>query len=178
MGYRDKAFLKIKGKYFIEHILDRVNGFADILVVSNNPEKYEKIPVRVVEDEIKGAGPLGGIYTGLFHSTQEEILVISCDTPLLDKKFIEYMGKLKGDYDAVIPLHGGRREPLCALYTREVTERARALLDEKRYKVAGVFSEERTLRLDMEKILSEDEIEESFSNFNYIEEFKEAGGEL
>ncbi len=177
MGYRDKAFLRYGGTSFIDHLLKKVEGFAEVIVVSNNPGEYKDYPVKVVEDRVKGIGPLGGIYTGLFHSTYEEILVISCDTPFQRREFLEYMGGLSGSYNVAIPKHAEGREPLCALYKKSLLEDIEELIEEKSYRIALLFNKNRVEWVDIESMTEGIEIVKGFKNINTPEELREVGGE-
>ncbi len=177
MGYRDKAFLRYEGKPFIQCLLEKLEGFKEIIVVSNRPEEYMDYSVKVVEDEIKGIGPLGGIYTGLLHSTYEEILVVSCDTPFQDREFLNYMGGLSGNYEAALPRHREGREPLCALYRKTLVGDIEKLIDEKSYKIAHLFKKNRVEWIDVESMTKDIEIIKGFKNINTPEELREAGGE-
>ncbi len=177
MGYRDKAFLRYEGLPFIDHLLKKVEGFAEVIVVSNNPGEYRNYPVKVVGDKVKDIGPLGGIYTGLLHSTYEEVLVISCDTPFQRKEFLEYMGGLSGSYDAAIPKHREGREPLCALYKKSLLGDIEKLIEEKSYRIALLFKENMVEWVDIESMTESIEIVKGFKNINTPEELREVGGE-
>lgn len=177
MGYRDKAFLRHNGISFIDHLLKKGEAFAEIIVVSNNPADYRDYSVKVVEDRVKGIGPLGGIYTGLLSSTYEEILVVSCDTPFQRREFLEYMGGLTGSYDIAIPKHNEGREPLCALYKKSLLEDIERLIEEKSYKIALLFNKNKVQWVDVESMTEGIEIKKGFKNINTPEELKEVGGE-
>lgn len=177
MGYRDKAFLRYEGIPFIDHLLKKVESFAEVIVVSNSPGEYTDYPVKVVEDRVKGIGPLGGIYTGLLHSTYEEILVISCDTPFQRQEFLDYMGEFSGSYDAAIPKHTEGREPLCALYNRSLLGDIEELIEEKRYRIALLFEGNIVEWVDIESMTKCIEIKKGFKNINTPEELREVGGE-
>ncbi len=177
MDYRDKAFLRYEGLPFIDHLLKKVEGFAEVIVVSNNPGEYRNYPVKVVGDKVKDIGPLGGIYTGLLHSTYEEVLVISCDTPFQRKEFLEYMGGLSGSYDAAIPKHREGREPLCALYKKSLLGDIEKLIEEKSYRIALLFKENMVEWVDIESMTENIEIVKGFKNINTPEELREVGGE-
>jgi len=178
MGYRDKAFLKYRGRTFIDHLLEGVEGFEEIIVVSNRPEEYREYQVRVVEDVIKGIGPLGGIYTGLLHSSYEEVMVVSCDTPFQNREFLNYMGRLSGTYEIALPRHAEGREPLCALYRRSLVDGIEELIGEKTYRITCLFNKSRMKWIDIEALDKSREIKEGFKNINTPEELKEIGGEV
>lgn len=180
MGHVDKAFLLYKGKSFIQCILEKLDGYEDIIIVSNSPEKYDDVissRVRVVEDKIKGIGPMGGIYTGLINSVYDEILVISCDTPFQDQGFLNYLGEEYGKYQVVLPVHRDGREPLTALYKKSLIGEIEKLISEKRYKIAFLYEKARVKRLDIEVFKEGKTIKNGFRNINTPEELRRAGGE-
>ncbi|MGL4787227.1 MAG: molybdenum cofactor guanylyltransferase, partial [Cetobacterium sp.] len=80
LNYVDKSFLEFKGKPFFEIIIEKLENFSEIIIISNSPEKYLKYNVKVIEDDIKNIGPLGGIFTGLKNALNDECLILSCDT--------------------------------------------------------------------------------------------------
>ena len=100
MGF-DKQQLKIGNKIIAEYIADKLsNDFSQIIVVSNKPHLYENTGLFVVEDEIKGYGPLAGLYTGLTYSKSKFIYLIACDMPNISLEFIRYMkGLVKNNTD-------------------------------------------------------------------------------
>lgn len=177
MGYRDKAFLRYEGISFIDHLLKKLEGFAEVIVVSNNPREYSDYPVKVVEDRVKEIGPLGGIYTGLLNSRYEEILVVSCDTPFQNREFLDYMGGFSGDYEAALPRHREGREPLCALYRKILVGDIEELIEKKNYRITGLFKRSRVEWIDVESMTKGIEIKKGFKNINTPEELREVGGE-
>jgi molybdopterin-guanine dinucleotide biosynthesis protein A len=177
MGNVDKAFLKYRGETFIQHLLGKVKRYDEILIVSNNPEKYKDLDIKVVEDKVKGIGPIGGIYTGLLHSTNDEILILSCDTPFQNKKFLEYMGELSGDYEVALPVHGEGREPLTALYKKSLIGEVEKLIEDKIYKIAFLYDTSVVKRVNIEELSEGIEIKKGFKNINTLEDLREVGGE-
>ena len=64
----DKGFVMYKNKAFIQHIIEAIHPLVDeIIIVSNNPD-YDVFKLKRVNDIIENAGPLAGVYTGLFES--------------------------------------------------------------------------------------------------------------
>jgi molybdopterin-guanine dinucleotide biosynthesis protein A len=74
-----------------------------------------------VPDAIPGAGPLGGIYTGLLAMTRPFGFFVACDMPLLDPAVIRrQLEVLRGsEADAVVPTWDGYWEPLHAAYSQD-----------------------------------------------------------
>ena len=68
-----------------------------------------------VPDDHPGEGPLGGIITALRQSSDDVVMVLACDLPLIDGSTVAaVVAALGPDDDAAAP-HG---EPLCAAYRR------------------------------------------------------------
>jgi len=67
---RDKALLELGEYTLIEYIVNKVKtfGFDEIILVTNQVEKYSFLDVKIVKDFFPGLGPLAGIHAGLFYS--------------------------------------------------------------------------------------------------------------
>jgi len=83
--------------------------FAEIIIVTRTPHLYAAAGCRAVEDMVEGAGPLGGIFTGLRHATSDCAYVIAGDMPWRNLAYIEWMSSLLegADADAVATRAGG-----------------------------------------------------------------------
>ncbi len=114
----DKALLQINGKTLLENAIKICRPVcSEILISSNNPE-HEKYGYQIIPDEIKNCGPIGGIYSCLGKSNTNWNFVISVDTPFVTGDFIEFLLLQTGNFEAVIPVHSGKTEPLIALYNK------------------------------------------------------------
>jgi len=138
MGGRDKAFLRVDGRTVLERTLGVLRQcFAQVIVVSNTPEKYADFAVDVVADELRGCGPLGGLHAGLGRMATPHAFVAACDMPFLRIEPIRYLVSRLRDQDAVVPQWNGDIEPLHALYAARlrghiaaaVAQGARAMRD-------------------------------------------------
>ncbi|MBI5682912.1 MAG: molybdenum cofactor guanylyltransferase [Deltaproteobacteria bacterium] len=101
--------------------------FDEIIIVTNSPLEYEQFDVRITADLIKGAGSLGGIWTGIFHASSEHIFAAACDMPFLDKDTILKMLNMKDEADAIVPFVNNQFHPLHAVYSKnclKVVEKA------------------------------------------------------
>ncbi len=84
MGYIDKGLVKVKGKYLICHILEKLKPQVETVIINanRNIDIYKSINSKVVEDlTSQRLGPLAGIQSGLMHCKTELILVLPCDVP-------------------------------------------------------------------------------------------------
>jgi molybdopterin-guanine dinucleotide biosynthesis protein A len=124
MGGRDKAFLRVNGETVFARTLDVLRRcFAEVLVVSNTPEKYAEYGVDVVADEFPGCGPLGGLHAALGRIRAPYAFVAACDMPFLRVEPIGYLVARLRDQDAVVPQWDGDIEPLHALYAARLRPR-------------------------------------------------------
>lgn len=116
---RDKSFIRFGDKELIEAAIDRLRGlFKDLIIVTNDPPRYQKYGIRTVADVLKDRGPLGGIHAGLLASDSLYNFVVACDMPNINLKLIDYMIKQKSGFDAVVPHLKKGYETLFAVYSK------------------------------------------------------------
>jgi len=120
----DKSMLLIEGKPIVERIVERLRPwFGQIIVSSNEVEKYGFLGVKVVPDKIAGRGPLMGIASALGASATELNFVVACDIPGIDMAFVRMMIRQARRFDAVVPVTGPMHyEPVFAVYKKSVVE--------------------------------------------------------
>jgi len=117
---RDKAFLKLKGKPLIEHVLQRLTDIGDeTLIVTNHPAAFSHLGVRTVPDTTPGAGALVGLYSALIAARGDTVLVVACDMPFLNRTLLAYQIQLSSQADVVVPFYQDQYEPLHAVYNRK-----------------------------------------------------------
>lgn len=164
---KNKAFIEIDGERIIDRTI-RVFGeiFQEIILVTNSPLEYLDLDVRIVTDIVKGKAALGGIYTGLFHSSREHAFVCPCDMPFLNGDFIKYMvGKVKS-HDVVVPAPPDGLQPLHAIYSRKCMPSIKRLIDEDRLKITGFYRNAKVLEIPAGVIATFDPEDRMFFNIN------------
>lgn len=103
----------------VNHVLNQVRDlFAEVLLVSNEPDNYLDFDVDVVKDILPYRGPLGGILSGLLVAKHEYSFVIACDMPFVNKKLIREMTAARHGNDVLVLAHDMGVEPLLALYSK------------------------------------------------------------
>ncbi len=101
---RDKAWVELAGRTLIERVCDRLSALCqEIIVVTNTPEPYKKLGVRLTGDVFPGKGSLGGIYSGLRAAQFDQVIAVACDMPFLNVALLRYMLALVEGYDVVVP---------------------------------------------------------------------------
>jgi molybdopterin-guanine dinucleotide biosynthesis protein A len=173
---REKAFIELEaGQPLIARIIEVLKAlFAEILIVSDKKEAYLNYDFPVVEDLIKGKGPLGGIFTGLCYSTSDYNFVVGCDMPFIEPNLIEFMLEGCQEYDVVIPEIGGEVEPLLALYSKNCIPVIFEHLRRDSLKIREILKNLKAKRIGETEIKQFDPRHLSFFNLNTLKDQKRA----
>jgi molybdopterin-guanine dinucleotide biosynthesis protein A len=129
----NKAFLEIDGRPIIERTLDILTVlFHERLIVTNSPSEYAESgsTCSIITDMVKGAGPLGGIYSALAAAESDACFIVACDMPFLAVSLIrDQCGFFnQHQYDACIPAIGSYIEPLHGIYRKVLSADMRLFL--------------------------------------------------
>jgi len=164
----DKGFVLYKNKPFIQHVIDAMQPLVnEIIIVSDNPA-YDSFKLKRINDSIKDAGPLAGLYSGLQASKTELNIVLSCDVPLMNTKTLQKLiDEVSDEIDVIQIKSKGKEMPLIAMYKKHCKAVCYSLLEEG----------ERRLRIALEqlkvKTITLDEFQEKFTeNINTQDDLK------
>lgn len=168
----DKSGLVIDGKPILERIIQVLSGiFSEVLIVTNGKRGYSFKGVKVEEDLIKGAGPLGGIYTGLSYMRSEAGFFVACDMPFLHSGLICHLLRFfdRSGYDAVVPVKDGHIEPLHAIYKKSLEKEILSFLSERKEvcSIKDFLENANVCFLDLEGVPG---VEKAFKNMNTPED--------
>lgn len=166
----DKGLVYFKGNMLVEYVLAAAGKVTDhIIIITSNPA-YGRFGFPCIEDELKDRGPLGGIYTGLNHSSSRKNLLLGCDMPFLSEKILTELIMNCGEEDVLLTEHQGKAEPLCSVYDRSAMAHIRRLIDQDQLKITNAIAGLKT------RVVSFDRNEwfrgNEFANINSIEELK------
>ncbi len=178
---RPKSQLRLGNETVLERqvrLLRRVTGAVALI---GPPETSLDTDLAVYPDVLPGRGPLGGIFTGLLRSRTEYNLVLSCDLPFMEARFLEYLAEraLETAADVTVPeTPDGRVQTLSAAYRRRALKAVRATLETGENKIQKIFP-----RLWREIIAWRDLARRGFSprifdNMNTPEDYEAARKEL
>lgn len=174
MGH-DKALLQLAGKPLIEHVLERVEGLGDeLLITTNRPEEYAFLGKRMVQDRLPGAGALHGLLTALEAANGERVLLVGCDMPFVSRALLRHLLAIETEAEVVIPRYGGRFQPLQAIYATSCTEPVREALKGGAKRMISFFPRVQTWIVEQETVDQFDPDRLSFFNANTPEELAEA----
>ena len=143
----DKAALVVDGRSLLERTIGELATlFGEILVVgrpisASLVTRHALRVTRHVPDSIPGAGPLGGIYTGLLAMTRPFGFFVACDMPCLDAAVIRRQLEVlrESGADAVVPSWDGYWEPLHAAYSQDCLPAARRQIEEGDFRIRSFF---------------------------------------
>jgi molybdenum cofactor guanylyltransferase len=120
---RDKAFLPVEWEGTFAPLWARqlaiLKSLAPEKLLISGPRK-PGFPesVRVLPDEWKNAGPLGGIATCLSQIQSALLLVLAIDLPQIQPEFLKKLLARSEADCGVVPISHNRFEPLVAIYPR------------------------------------------------------------
>ena len=127
-GDGDKAVASVAGVPMIRRVVSRVAPVVDEIVVNARVDQREAIEsaldgqfsAQFAFDETPDRGPLAGISTGLAATDAQYSLVVACDMPFVDSRFVETLFDRAAKNEAAIPLERGDNgvwlQPLQAVY--------------------------------------------------------------
>jgi len=130
---RIKPKIIIDGESIIARIMSVIREiFDEIIIVTNSPEEFSDFSFcKLVQDEIPGAGPLGGIHAAMKVSSNDSIFVFAGDMPFLDKEIIlsQIEAYTSAGCDVLIPEIEERIEPLHSIFRISLAENIAAYLN-------------------------------------------------
>ncbi len=137
---REKGILKIGNRHLFQYPLKVLEAVCDEILISTCNESTLPAGYPTVCDEVKGIGPIGGIYTCLKRSSNDLNIILSYDLPLVNEKLLRYLIQQRRSYDIVLPsLQKNRTEPLCGIYRKSVVGTLSDMIEKKEYAVHGIM---------------------------------------
>ena len=164
---RPKALLPFDGEPLVTHLVRRLRGrFDEVVVVAASGQELPSLDARIARDEVAERGPIGGLHAGLRAASSDACFVGSCDMPFLNADLAAYLvGELEGR-DAVVPIHGGKLQPLHAAYSRKIADRLRAPIANGELRLKDLIARLRAKVIDEDALRALDPAGLSFRNMN------------
>lgn len=177
MGF-DKQFLKLRDRYIIEVITEKLEkAFNEIIIVTSKPWEYAKYGYKLVEDEVKGFGPLAGIHVGLKNSRSLHNYIVACDMPFININYLYFMMELinqkDGKVDGVITRLGEWIEPFNAFYSKSLLPRIEENIAKGNRQINMLLKDSNVLYVSEAKAREFSPDWEMFTNVNTIKDYRE-----
>lgn len=137
---KNKAFLLLNEKTFIEETIEKLKTIVDeVIVVTNEPDLYKDLSAHVVTDIIPQMGPLSGIHAGLTYATNEYSFIVACDMPFISTELGAHLLSVSKGFDVVVPQIGEFLQPLHAVYGKGCIKPIEELLANDRRRIVAFY---------------------------------------
>ncbi|MFP7232192.1 molybdenum cofactor guanylyltransferase [Bacillus subtilis] len=138
-----KAFVNWRGRMFYEWAKMALGEHAVIISRPEFIDRFQENGETEVYPDVEpfqGMGPLAGIYTAFKKTDGDLYTVLSCDTPLIQRRTMLELKRLMTDgTDAVVPVSDGREQPLIAIYHKRIMPILYDQLSEKRLRISDLL---------------------------------------
>lgn len=171
MEYRNKAYLKWKGSFLIEHIVEEMSKVAYEILISQTKRDEVHFPqYKIVYDRGDSHGPISGIEAALLVCRNDKLIVIACDMPRIKAEVFQVLLEVmeEGDYDAVVPVVLGRRQPLAAVYRSRILPAVKRQMEQEEYSINRLLNTLNVFYMEEEEMKKRGILEPDilFSNIN------------
>lgn len=162
-----KASYMYQGKPLYEHVKKQLLKGQTVIISHPSlltffKERGER-DVWLDDEQVRGYGPLAGMYTAMQKKEAAWYLVTACDMPFIRRETAEALSSYCSEHvDAMIPLVQGRLQPLFALYHHRCLPAIDACLKENQLAMKDLIQ-----RLKV-RIVSEEELNATPNEFRNI----------
>jgi molybdenum cofactor guanylyltransferase len=131
----EKGLVNFRGKPLIAHLLETVTELPVPVSVIGFDPRYGQFGLKVYQDIIRDKGPMGGLYTALNKSGQENVLLLSCDMSFLSLEVLRsIIGQaIPGKINCISV--EGRINPVVGVYPKSIEAFLKELMDENKLKM-------------------------------------------
>ena len=138
---QDKGLVTLQKGEFITHIISTLKPITDSIVLITENEEYSRFGLPVIQDVYPEKGPLGGIHAALQHTEESQILVFSCDIPLLKSYVIGELIRFKNSADIVFAKTEKRWHPLIGIYPKGLLSEVEENLNQNKLRLIDFIKE-------------------------------------
>lgn len=174
---RDKALLELGGQPLVLRTVARLRPVVSEVFLVGAPERYAHLGVAALADSEPDRGPVAGFVAALRATRFDWNLVVACDLPYLETRFLEYLleqARANPEAGAVVPQTEDTWQPLCAAYRRRALPAFERVLGEGNPKIARAFAELRVRALTPAELHRFAFDLRMFKNMNTPEDYAEA----
>jgi FdhD protein len=171
---QNKALLDVAGTPLIQLVYDRMSRlFAEVLLITNDPDAYSFLPCRTIPDIYPGAGSLAGVHAALVASGTDRVFTVACDMPWLSEALIRHLCTAATPEELItVPCGPEGLEPLHALYRKGCLPLMTQWLEGDRRCIYDLYPELPTKIVPWEEIAAIPDAAQSFRNINTHEDYQ------
>lgn len=181
MGEIDKGQLVIGDETFLERkVRGALSLFPQVVIsLPAGADKAELSPnllddgrISFVADRISGYGPLMGMEAAFSAASEELLWVTTVDSPLFSSQLVANLMKSIGAADVLLPLNGGKREPLFGVYRRSCLHEIVRSIEEGKRRIISFFDRVHVSYCSEKEVRKHDPDLISFININTQEDYE------
>ena len=174
-----KAMLPFGDEVMLQRVVRILSEVVDRVVVvaaKNQPLPPLGEAVEVICDRREDCGPLEGLGVGLaaIQSEADAAYVTSCDVPLLERRFVERLFELLGDFSVAVPREEKFYHPLAAVYRCSVLPQVEQLIAAGRMRPAFLFEQVATRKVIPHEWQDIDPESRTLNNLNCPDDYFQA----
>lgn len=174
----NKAFLEIDGKTIIERLISIAKNFSESMIITNEPDIYQKFDTKIYTDIYPNRGPISGIHSSLKHTNLDNVFVISCDMPFITLETIKYIITNHHNADITLPIIDDKTYFVCGVYSKNIFKKLDrylingAELPEEKNRYFALYQMEKMFKIN--KLLIDKSIinKNEFTNINTIDDWE------
>lgn len=160
----DKALLRFKNSTLVEYQFNKLKTIFNEVYISTKEDKFNfKAPLLLDNSEVYS--PLVA-FNSIFKEINQEIFILSVDTPFIDEKIVKEIYK-KREFYATIAKTESQIHPLCGFYSPKIVPFIEKKLRENNHKLKSLLKEFKVKEIEFQD-------EKSFLNINYQKDYIEA----
>jgi molybdopterin-guanine dinucleotide biosynthesis protein A len=166
----DKALLIYNGFSLLQNAIKILEQVCDKVVISAPEGRYNLHGYECWPDELPVNSAMTGVYSCLKRSETRINVILTCDMPLMDSKFLGDLLSCVPGKDAVVPVHDRDFiEPLCAVYTKNAVPSIEESMQLEKYSMHEWVCNSRHFLYPAEQ--SSNYRRQIFTNINRVEDF-------
>ncbi len=151
---KDKGLCTLVGQPMIQYPLDAIKEICDDIIISSNEARYLELGYKVIPDEIKNIGPIGGIYTCLKRTKTEDNIIVTCDMPFVNKELVKYIYDNRGDAKIASAFSSKFVEPLCSYFHKDTIPLILEMIEKKSYKMMALLESANFKKINIDNKLN------------------------
>ncbi len=164
---RDKALLPFDTYNTLSQFqYEKYKKLFNKVYLSAKDNKFD-FDAEIIFDKYKESSPLIGIISAFETLKEDEIFILSIDTPFINEEIISELIKNREDYDVIAAQTKDGKQPLCAIYKRSILKVALEHKKENNHRIGSLLNSANT------KFLLFNDTD-AFTNLNYPQEYNKA----
>ena len=153
---RDKARLPMNLHSLVEDVAAKVGFVSQSVALVGGLQNYRDLPFDFVNDLRPSLGPLAGIEAALASGRGELSLIVACDMPNLQVKWLQDLitTAIKFNSDCVVCRDsGGAIHPLCGAWRQNSLAGVRNALERGQFRVLDLVKELKAVYLPISEFI-------------------------